>query len=92
MNLHDMANAIFEATRDDPDAIAAIQSERTTLARNIATDANASGRIVSATVNGQSFTMADGMRQDHRLILLARVCKLYEIGKTVSRVSIPDYQ
>lgn len=89
MSLHDLANVIYLATRDDPAAVAAIQSEKSTLALAIATDPNASRVVTSATVNGQSFAMSGGITQGMRLVLLDRVCRLYTAGKTVSNISIP---
>ena len=80
------ARQIYMALRDDPSSIDAIRAERVTLALAIATDPNYGREITSATVNGQSFTAstAGAMTNLQRLSLLSTICRMDDIGATVS--------
>ena len=89
MDLHAMANAIFETIRDDPDAIGAVQAEAKSLAVAMLTDPNASSKITSATVNGQTFTAAGAMSNGQRMRLLNMVLNRVKLGTTISRTAIP---
>ena len=86
MNIFAAARQIYVALRDDPSAIAAIRTERATMALAIATDAGYGREITSATVNGQSFTAstAGSMTNLQRLALLSTICKMDDIGAPVS--------
>lgn len=71
--------------------MAAIRTERASLALSLATDPNASARITSSTVNGQSFAMSGGMPQGDRLQVLQLVCKMAELNCSPSTHVLTDF-
>lgn len=84
MNVASLGNTIYAAVRDSPSAIAAIRTEFASLALAIATDPNASARVTSATVNGQSFSSQATVTQAQRLQVLRWVIKCVENNGPIS--------
>jgi len=73
MNVTRTANTIYAAIKCDPQAQAKIREEFSALAVSIATDPNASARVTSATINGQTFTAQSTMTNLQRADLLRQV-------------------
>ena len=67
MNVAKLGNTIYAAVRHDAAAAATIRGEFSALALAIATDPNASARVTSATVNGQTFSAQATMTNSQRL-------------------------
>jgi hypothetical protein len=80
MSIFRTARTIADALRNDGAAMAKIRDELSALGLSIATDPNASMKITSTTVNGQSFTAAHSMTQSQRLQLLSLVVKMADAG------------
>jgi hypothetical protein len=91
MDILGSARSIYSATKDNATAVAQIRAEYSALALAIATDPGASQIVTSATVNGQTFTSAQGITQGNRLRLLQYVVKMYDTNKTISRVAKPYF-
>lgn len=86
MNVASIGNSIYAALKGDTASLNAIRAESKSLALSIATDPNASARVTSATVNGQSFTSTPTMTQLDRLKVLRWVCKCADNGGAISSV------
>ncbi len=72
--------------------MAQIRAAATSLALGMGTDGNASGKVTSATVNGQSFSMGAGMAgftQEQRQAYLDYIIQFDELGYVPSRTAIP---
>lgn len=67
------ANGIYKAICSDATACAKIRREFTALSVQLLTDPNASTRITSATVNGQTFTASASFTNAQRHELLKMV-------------------
>ena len=80
MSIFRQARTIYLALRDDATAQAKIQQELSTLALAIVTDPNASMKITSATVNGQTFSGQQTMTQAERMQMLSMVVKMFKTG------------
>lgn len=80
MSIFRQARTIYLALRDDATSQAKIQQELSTLALAIATDPNASMKITSATVNGQTFSGQQTMTQAERMQMLSMVVKMFKTG------------
>jgi hypothetical protein len=91
VSLHSDANAIFAAISDDAAAQAKIRQEFKRLAVLIATDPNASARISSATIDGQTFTSQSPMTEGQRLTLLRRVVACMDAQSPISKTVIPYF-
>ena len=86
VNVASLGNAIYAAVKCDATACAAIRREFAALALSIATDPNASARVTSATVNGQTFTASDSMSQIDRLKMLRWIVRCLDNGGPISPV------
>jgi hypothetical protein len=91
VNVASLGNTIYSAIYGDAVAQAKIRSEFSTLAVLIATDPNASARITSATVNGQTFASQSAMTNGHRLQLLRWVVACIDRGSPISTTQIPTF-
>lgn len=91
MNIATLGNAIYEAVGDDPSACAKIRSEFSALALQIATDPNASARVTSATVNGQTFSAQPTMTNAQRLSLLRWVVACMDQRSKISRTQLTTF-
>jgi len=83
------ARAIYSAIQDDQAAIEAVRSARAALALSLATNANASLTVTSATMNGQTFSAMAGMRPVDRLRVLGIVCQMADACTTFSSTTRP---
>ena len=91
MSLYSTAQTIFAALRDDESAMAAIRAERASLALSLLTDPNAAAQVTSGTMNGQTFTAAQGLKAKDRLTLLGIVCKMDDAGHVLPSQTIPEF-
>jgi hypothetical protein len=91
MDIPATGNTIYALIKDDAAACAQIRAEAASLALSIATDPNASARITSSTVNGQSFSATGGISQGQRLHLLRWIILCLDNGGTISRTQIPTF-
>jgi len=91
VNVAKLGNTIYFAVKDDAAACAAIRNEFATLALSIATDPNASARITSATVNGQTFSAQSAMTNGQRLSLLRWVVACLDAGMPVSTTQLTTF-
>ena len=91
MNVASLGNTIYHAVKDDASACAAIRTEFSALALQIATDPNASARITSATVNGQTFSASSAMTNGQRLALLRWVVACITAGSPISTTQISTF-
>jgi len=91
MNVAATANTIYHAIKDNPPAIAQIRAEFASLALSIATDPNASARVTSATVNGQTFTASAAMTNGQRLTLLRWVVACLDNQTPISTTQITEF-
>ena len=91
MNVAKLGNTIFAAVKDDPVGVAAIRREFSALAVAIATDPNASARVTSATVNGQTFSAQSTMTQGDRLQLLRWVVACLDRNATISSTQLTTF-
>lgn len=91
VNLASLGNTIYTAVKDDPSACAAIRTEFSTLALQIATDPTTSSRITSATVNGQTFSAQPSMTNAQRLALLRWVVGAINAGSPISSTQFSTF-
>lgn len=91
MNIARLGNTIYKAVRNSPTACETIRAELETLAVLLSTDPNASARITSATVNGQTFSTAAAMTNTQRLALLGWVVECIDAGGRISTSQIVDF-
>jgi hypothetical protein len=91
VNIASLGNTIYSAISSDAAACAKIRGEFSTLAVLIATDPNASARITSATVNGQTFSSQSEMTNGKRLQLLRWVVACIDRGSPISTTQIPTF-
>ncbi len=91
MNVAALGNTIYRAISCDAAARASIRSEFASLAVLIATDANASARITSATVDGQMFSAQASMTNAQRLQLLGWVVACIDNGGPISTTQISTF-
>ena len=91
MNFTALGNSIYAAVRSDPKACATIKSELSTLALALLTDPNASARITSATVNGQTFSTTAAMTNAQRMSLLRHVVACIDRGGPISATSLTTF-
>ena len=91
MNVASLGNTIYSAISSDAAACAKIRGEFSTLAVLIATDPNASARITSATVNGQTFSSQSEMTNGKRLQLLRWVVACIDRGSPISATQISTF-
>ena len=91
MSLHDQANAIYHAVKDNAPAQAKIREQFATLALNIASDPTASIRISSATIDGQTFSGQSAMTEGQRLALLRRVVACLDAQSPISKTVVPYF-
>ncbi|MEY3894839.1 MAG: hypothetical protein RLZZ214_358 [Verrucomicrobiota bacterium] len=91
MNVVSLGNTIYSAIYGDAAAQAKIRGELSTLAVLITTDPNASARVTSATVNGQTFSSQSAMTNLQRLALLRHVVACIDRGGPISTTQIPTF-
>ena len=91
MDLHSLGNTIYLALKDDLNSETLIRKERAALALTLATDPDASARVTSSTVNGQSFTVQNEMKSGQRLKLLSHVVACFNHGGPISRTSLTTF-
>jgi len=91
VNVAATGNTIYHAIKDSPQAIAAVRTEFAALALAIATDPNASARITSATVNGQSFSSQATMTNSSRLMVLRWVVACLDNCTPISSTQISTF-
>ena len=91
MNVTRTANTIYTAICCDPQAQAKIKEEFSSLAVQIATDPNASARVTSATINGQTFTAQSAMTNGERLQLLRIVCHCIDKQSAIQTTLISTF-
>jgi hypothetical protein len=91
VNVAKLGNTIYAAIADNAAAIAQIRTELGSLALQIATDPNASARVTSATINGQTFTAQPTMTNLERLSLLRWVVKCCDNKGPISTVQITTF-
>lgn len=91
MNVATLGNTIYHAIKCDATACASIRREFSALALQIATDPNASARVTSATVNGQTFSAQSTMTNAQRLKLLRWIVACLDNGMPISTTQIPQF-
>ena len=91
MDVVQKANEIWAILKDDPAAMNQIRSEARSLAIAFALDPDASSQVTSATVNGQSFSMAPSMTQGQRLSLLRYILRAADSGGPISKTAITTF-
>jgi hypothetical protein len=91
VNFTTLANTIFAAIKDDSASCAKIRAEFKSLSVLLPTDPNASARVTSATVNGQTFTAQPTMTNAQRLILLREVVRRIDINSTISSTQLTTF-
>ena len=91
MNVASLGNTIYAAVKCDAQASAAIRREFAALALSIATDPNASARVTSATVNGQTFSAQATMTQGQRLQVLSWVVACLDNGSPISSTQLTTF-
>lgn len=91
MSLHGDTNSIYHAIKDNAAAQAKIRAEFASLAVTIATDPNASARVTSATIDGQTFSSQAAMTEGQRLNLLRRVVACLDAQSPISKTVIPTF-
>jgi hypothetical protein len=91
LNITTTGNAIFHAIKDNAPAIAQVRAEFASLALSIATDPNASARVTSATINGQTFTSSAAMTNGQRLALLRWVVACLDNQTPISTTQITEF-
>lgn len=91
MNVASTGNSIYNAIKDTPSACAKVRSELAELSLAIVTDPNASARVTSATVNGQTFTAQSTMTNEQRRQVLSWVVKCLDAGAPISTTQIPTF-
>lgn len=91
MNVASLGNTIYAAVKCDATACASIRREFAALALSIATDPNASARVTSATVNGQTFSAQATMTNGQRLQVLRWVVACLDNGSPVSTTQLTQF-
>ena len=91
MNVAALGNTIYHAVKCDAQASSAIRREFKALALSIATDPNASARVTSATVNGQTFSAQATMTQGQRLQVLRWVVSCLDNGSPISGTQLTTF-
>jgi hypothetical protein len=91
VNVASLGNTIYAAIKCDATSCAAIRREFAALALSIATDPNASARVTSATVNGQTFSAQATMTQGQRLQVLRWVVACIDNGSPVSSTQLTTF-
>lgn len=91
MNVASLGNTIYAAVKCDASACVAIRKEFAALALSIATDPNASARVTSATVNGQTFSSQPTMTQGQRLQVLRWVVACLDGNTPVSARQLTEF-
>lgn len=91
VNVAHLGNTIYKAVCCSPQAARAIRAEFTSLALAIATDPNASARVTSATVNGQTFSAQPTMTNGQRLAVLRWVVACLDNGGPISTTQQADF-
>lgn len=91
MNVASLGNTIYHAVKDDPRSCAKIRAEFNALALSIATDPNASARVTSATVNGQTFSAQPTMTNGQRLQVLRWVVACMDAGGPISTTQLTTF-
>jgi len=91
VNVSSLGNSIYHAISCDATACASIRREFASLALSIATDPNASARVTSATVNGQTCTAQATMTQGQRLQLLRWVVAGLDNGSPISTTQLTTF-
>jgi hypothetical protein len=91
VNIARLANAIYSAIRQDARACAQIRAEYSSLALQLATDPDASARITSATVNGQTFSAQSSMTNAQRMLLLRQIIVCIDHGSTISTTQLTSF-
>jgi hypothetical protein len=81
----------YEAIKNNAAASAAVRRELSSLSARILTDPNASSRITSSTVNGQTFSAQPTMTEMQRFDLLDEVVKRLDRGGNISRMQITTF-
>ena len=91
MNVASLGNTIYAAVKDDASACAKIRSEFKTLSLQLLTDPNASARVTSATVNGQTFSAQPTMTNGQRLNLLRWVVACLNRNSAISTTQLTTF-
>ena len=91
MDIPGTARTIYHAIKDDAASCAAVRTEFASLALSIATDPNASARITSATINGQTFAATGGITQGQRLSLLRWIVACLDNSGPISSTQISTF-
>jgi len=91
VNVPSTGNTIYFAIKDDIVAVRKVRQEFASLALSLATDPNASGRITSATVNGQTFTATGSATNGVRLQLLRWIIACLDNGGPISATTISRF-
>jgi hypothetical protein len=91
VNVAATGNIIYAAIAGDPASCTRIADEFRELALAIATDPNASARITSATVNGQTFSSQATMTNGQRLHLLRWVVACIQRGGPISTTQLSTF-
>ena len=91
MNVASLGNTIYSAVKCDAQASAAIRAEFASLALSIATDPNASARVTSATINGQTFSAQSAMTNGQRLQVLRWVVAWLDNGAPISSTQLTTF-
>ena len=92
MNIARLGNTIYTAVKDSPTACETIRTEFSALALLLLTDPNASARITSATVNGQTFSTAAAMTNTQRMSLLRWVVACIDAGGPISTTQLTVFE
>jgi hypothetical protein len=91
VNVATLGNTIFAAIKDDSASCAKIRAEFKSLSVLLLTDANASARVTSATVNGQTFTAQPTMTNAQRLHLLRWVVACIDSNSPISTTQLTTF-
>ena len=91
MNVAKLGRTIYAAIKCDATACTAVRREFSALALTIATDPNASARVTSATINGQTFTAQPTMTNAQRLEVLRWVVACLDNQGAVSSTQISTF-
>ncbi len=71
--------------------MATVREARATLALSVATSADGTVQVTSATMNGQTFTAMQGMKTTDRLHLLGMICAMDDAGMVPSKTVTPNF-
>jgi hypothetical protein len=91
VNVATLGNNIFAAVKDDAAACAKIRAEFKSLSLQLLTDPNASARVTSATVNGQTFSAQSTMTNAQRLHLLRWVVACLDSSSPISSTQLTTF-